>query len=253
MSATDPVHQEVVYNNGDWTKSDYKTFTVEELEKRLKQAPFPYQWGVYTTSLARLMLQQAIDFAGDKVVYCDTDSIKTIGKINLDELNKQFKKKALQKGCYAEDIKGKKHICGVFEQDNSYDYFITQGSKRYAYYHNICKCNKCNNYKLCSMGITVAGVTKKVNPDTGFTYACEELGTLENFKVGMIWDKAGGTTAVYNDDDDFYYTDEVTGKSVHITKNVSIVPSTYEMTYSKDYSLLLDEIKLYGEYRESIK
>ena len=101
------------------------------------------------------------------------------------------------------------------------------------------------------MGITVAGVSKKINEDSGFPFASEELQTLERFKIGMIWNKAGGTTAVYNDDDDFDYTDPITGNSIHIGKNVAIVPSTYEMGYSKDYALLLDEIQLYGDYRRN--
>ena len=66
----------------------------------------------------------------------------------------------------------------------------------------------------------------------------------------MKWKKAGGTIAVYNDDDDFDYTDPKTGKTVHITKNVSIVPGTYVMSYSKDYKALLSEIQLYGDYQK---
>ena len=76
----------------------------------------------------------------------------------------------------------------------------------------------------------------------------EELGSLENFKEGMKWVKAGGIAAVYNDNDDFNYTDPATGNQVHIGKNVSLVPSTYEMTFEKDYKKLLFELDLYGEY-----
>ena len=43
--------------------------------------------------------------------------------------------------------------------------------------------------------------------------------------------------------------DPATGKTIHITKNVAIVPSTYVMTYAKDYRLLLNEIQLYGDYQ----
>ena len=45
--------------------------------------------------------------------------------------------------------------------------------------------------------------------------------------------------AVYNDNDDFNYVDEETGKEIHISKNVALVDTTYEMTYAKDYKLLL--------------
>ena len=77
----------------------------------------------------------------------------------------------------------------------------------------------------------------------------QELKTLKRFKPGMKWTRAGGTQAVYNDNDDFDYTDSETGNSVHITKNVAVIPSTYVMTHSRDYSLLLKEIQLYTEFR----
>ena len=133
---------------------------------------------------------------------------------------------------------GKRHFIGVFEPDGHYKQFITQGAKRYAYIDDSGK-----------MGVTVAGVSKMINEETGKTFAVEELRTLERFKPGMAWKKAGGTQAVYNDADDLYYTDPETGKQVHITKNVAIIPSTYVMTHSRDYALLLKEIQLYKDFR----
>ena len=47
MSATDPIHQEILYKGGDYKRSSYDTMTDAEKEKALKTAPFPYQWGVY--------------------------------------------------------------------------------------------------------------------------------------------------------------------------------------------------------------
>ena len=146
-------------------------------------------------------------------------------------------KKAISAKAYADDKNGKRHYIGLFEEDAHYDRFITQGAKRYAYEQN------------GRMGVTVSGVTKQRNEETGEYFAVEELGSLENFHPGMIWVKAGGTMAVYNDNDDFDYTDPETGNTIHIGKNVAIIPSTYEMTYSKDYKLLLGEIQLYGEYK----
>ena len=111
------------------------------------------------------------------------------------------------------------------------------------------------------MGVTVAGVSTAIDEKTEWidkdgkkynpSFAVEELKSLDRFKPGMIWKAAGGTTAVYNDNDDFYYTDQETGRKVHITKNVAIIPTTYEMTYAKDYKLLLDSIQLYTEFRKA--
>lgn len=237
MSATDPVHQDIFYKDGDYKVSTYEDFTQEELLKLLKNASFPYQWGVYTTALARKQLQDAIKLCGDRIVYCDTDSVKVIGDIDISKLNDKLMQKAIQSKAYADDMNGKRHYIGLFEFDGHYDQFITQGAKRYAY---------SSGGKL---GITVAGVSKKINEDTGISFAVEELKRLDRFRVGMTWRKAGGTISVYNDSDDIDYTDPESGNTIHIGKNVAIVPSTYVMTYSKDYRLLLNEIQLYGDYQ----
>ena len=238
MSATDPVHQEIEYTSGEYKVSGYEDFAPDELLKLLKNASFPYQWGVYTTAYARKQLQDAIDLCGDKIIYCDTDSVKTKGNIDIEKLNGKLQQTAIQRKAYAVDMKGKTHYIGIFEFDGHYNKFITQGAKRYAYETD------------GHLGITVAGVSKKINEKTGISFAVEELKTLDRFRVGMKWSKAGGTISVYNDNDDFIYTDEETGNTLHITKNVAIVPSTYVMTYSKDYNLLLKEIQLYGDYQK---
>lgn len=237
MSATDPIHQEIKYAGGEYLRSSYYTMTEDEIAKALRSAPFPYQWGVYTTALSRKQLQDAIDLCGDKILYCDTDSVKTIWPAPITSLNDKLLKKAIAAKAYADDRDGNRHYIGLYEQDAHYDRFITQGAKRYAYEQD------------GKLHVTVSGVTKQRNDDTGEYFAVEELKNLERFRVGMTWIKAGGTMAVYNDNDDFDYTDPETGKVVHCTKNVAIIPTTYKMTYARDYELLLNEIKLYGQYK----
>lgn len=234
MSCQNPIRAECVYNNGDYTTRDLYDFP-EEAEKALQTAPFPYQWGVYVTALAREALQQAIDLAGyDRMVYCDTDSVKVLGDLDLTFINDRRKKLAQSAGAFADDCKGCRHFMGVFEYEGKYDRFITQGAKRYAY------------EKDGKMSIVVSGVTKKINEETGVPFAVEELGKLENFREGFIWKKSAGTMSVYNDADDFIYHGE--GGDIHITPNVAILPTTYEMGYSKDYKSLLQDVELYGEY-----
>lgn len=238
MSATDPIHQEIKYNNGDYIRSGYETMSADEIEKALKGASFPYQWGVYTTAYARKQLQDAIKLCGDKIVYCDTDSVKTLGDVPIHNLNDKLKRIADHVGAYADDMHGQRHYIGVFESDGHYKQFITQGAKRYAYIKDDGK-----------MGVTVAGVSTEINEETGVSFAVEELKTLKRFKPGMKWEKAGGTQAVYNDADNFTYTDPDSGQNVPITKNVAIIPTTYVMTHSRDYKLLLNEIQLYADFR----
>lgn len=263
MSATDPIHQEITYENGEWKQSSYESMTPEEVEKALKGAAFPYQWGVYTTCLARKQLQLAIKKCGDKILYCDTDSVKTLGPAPIMELNETLQARAADMGAYADDMHGVRHYIGVFEPDAHYRFFISQGAKRYAFVKD--------NGKL---GITVAGVSTEINEETETSFAVEELiaaagfpadsdreftdaelkNILKKFEPGMIWSKAGGTLSVFNDADDFEYTDPASGKTVHIGKNVSIIPTTYEMTYSDDYRLLLNGgIKLFAKYRKGVE
>ena len=234
MSAQDPIHAEILYNGGDYARSDY---TTGDADKVLSKAKFPYQWGVYTTAYARAALQEAIDAAGAAMVYCDTDSVKTLGRVDLFYINRKRQAAAEASKAFADDPKGNRHYMGVFELDGVYDRFITCGAKRYAYESD------------GHMSITVSGVSKAVNEATGVSFAVEELGKLENFHEGFIWRKSAGTMSVYNDDDLFNYTDPETGKQVQIIKNVAIIPTTYEMTYAKDYRRLLQEIDLYGEYK----
>ena len=259
MSAQDPIHAEILYNDGEYTRSDYDSVNVEKV---LHQAKFPYSWGVYTTAYARAALQDAIDIAGDQMVYCDTDSVKTKGPIDLSRLNEKRQNMAIENSAYADDPKGNRHYMGVFELEGKYVRFITCGAKRYAYETEYCKYAKsCENGSKCCLHITVSGVSKAINEKSGFSFAVEELGRIENFKPGywdeemevytpgMIWKEAAGTMAVYNDEDYFTYTDPETGNELLITKNVSIIPTTYEMSYEKDYRRLLGEIALYGEYK----
>ena len=235
MSAQDPIHADVKYDDGTWTVSGYDR-PKEEIEKTLLKAKFPYQWGVYTTAYARQALQEGIDLAGKQMVYCDTDSIKTEGPVDIERINGYRRKLARAYGGVEKDRKGIDHYIGIFEYEGTCDRFISCGAKRYAYEQD------------GHMSITVAGVTKEVNEETGIPFAVEELGCLENFHEGMKWIRAGGIAAVYNDHDDFMYTDPESGQQLHIGKNVALVPSTYEMTYENDYRKLLFELDLYGEY-----
>ena len=237
MSVQDPLHAKILYDDGDYTVQDLnKIGTPEELEKALSGAAFPYQWGVYVTAYARHALQEAIDLIGfDRMVYCDTDSVKMIGKVNMFGINKKREQLATRQGAVAVDRKGIAHYMGVFEYEGTYDQFITQGAKRYAYVID------------GKMGVTVSGVSKKINSETGIPIAVEELKDLKNFKDGMIWHESAGSLSVYNDDDNFYYkVDDERG--VMITPNIAILPNTYQMGFSKDYTALLQDVELYGEY-----
>lgn len=247
MSAQDPVHAKIQYvgrgHENPYSISDYESGA----DERLQKAPFPYQWGVWTTALARRALQQGIQCAwrdkrnkskGSRLVYSDTDSIKIDGKIDLSSINRRRIDQALKHGAYAVDDVGEVHYMGVYQVDGVYDNFVSLGAKRYA------------DIEKGHMNITVSGVTKKRNPDTGEYLAVQELGSLQNFREGFIFEKAGGTASLYNDADDFYYTDPQTGNQIHITNNVVILQSTYQLSNDIEYLDLLDEITTFGAWKK---
>ena len=93
MSCQDPIHAEILYDAGNYTRLNLYEMP-EKAEDALQSAAFPYQWGVYITAYARQALQEAIDAAGDKMVYCDTDSVKVIGELDLSEINQRREQKA---------------------------------------------------------------------------------------------------------------------------------------------------------------
>lgn len=259
MSAQDPIHQRVEFvdenfvtdkkcqrvakhadiggESFEFHESDYNS---EEAVQDLARAAFPYQWGVYTTAYARAALQEGIMLAGEKLVYVDTDSVKTLGHVDFTALNVSRETMANKQGATAEDERGVSHPVGVFEVDAVYTEFITQGAKRYAYIKE--------KKGIPVMGVTVSGVTQKKNPDTGIPYCVEELQSLKNFKPKMLWVKAGGTTAVYNDGDSFDM--QIDGHSLHIGRNVSIVDTTYQMSHPRDYAQMLQRLVLYGDWKK---
>ena len=67
-----------------------------------------------------------------------------------------------------------------------------------------------------------------------------EHGGLTAFHEGMVFTKAGGTEAVYNDVPE---TREVSidGHKLHITSNCLIRNSTYTLGITQEYSRLLSE------------
>lgn len=250
MSAQDVIHEIIkLLSDGTYYKSDYED---EVTNKNLFKANFPYQWGVYTTCLCRLQLHLAMKAVGkdngiSRIVYCDTDSIKCIGELDVTKINAEIERLARKCGAVAKDRNGKEKVIGIWENDGIYKRFITQGAKRYAY-----------EKEDGEIHVTVSGVTHKEHEyydENGnlvkkVEYASEELRKLENFQVGFIWDQAGGTTVIYNDNDNFDYVDEETGNKIRITRNASIVETPYEMKRSKDYVELLKNVELYLEFKK---
>ena len=216
MTAQDPVKDSIDFINGQFVPQNK---SVDELLRKSRRRAFlNYAWSVWTTSWARFRLHQGIMAAGHNFVYCDTDSVKYIGDIDLEAFNAARIADSKKNGAYAVDSKGITHYMGVFEPEGHYEKFATLGAKKYVYQED------------GKLHITIAGVNKK--------QGAEELEKIENFKEGFIFRKAGGTESVYNDLIDMDYV--IDGHTVRITDNVVIRDSEYTLGITEEYFKILE-------------
>lgn len=226
LQAQNPCRPTVVYDDGQ-----EDIFRVEEgdipalLEKSRRQPYGSYQWGVYCTAIARRELQVMIDKAGDDFVYCDTDSVKVVGSLDVTKYNRDKVRTSTINGAKAVDPSGEAHFMGVFEDDGHYNTFISLGSKKYAY----------TDRK--GLHITIAGVGKKKG-----AAELEAAGGLEAFKPGMKFVEGGGTEAVYNDHTALEM--EIDGHKLFIGPNIYLKPSTYTLGVTEDYLRILQNAEL---------
>ena len=221
MSAQNPVKQSVDFVGGEFV--DREQDPEKLLEDANEHAFLPYQWGVWTTALARLRLEEGIKLAGRGFVYCDTDSVKYLDDIDWSDYNRQREQDSTHTEACAKDPKGVMHYMGVYEQERTYSKFITMGAKKYAY-----------QYEDGKTHVTVAGVNKRKGGAE-----LDAHGGLEAFREGFIFTDAGGNELVYNDNPGELYCTSDKGNTYRITRNVTIRPSTYRLGYAEEYRQLL--------------
>ena len=232
MCAQDPVKQSILFINNNFQEQN------EEESKLLlennKKAFLAYQWGVWVTAWARYRLEEGIILAhGDienpdspQFVYCDTDSVKYLGDIDLTAFNRQRILDSKRSGAYATDPAGITHYMGVYEKEHDMCEFRTMGAKKYVYRENP------QDKLVC----TIAGVSKSLGGKE-----LESHGGITAFQEGFTFEEAGGLEAVYNDDIDKVI--DIDGHSLKITSNVVLRPSTYTLGLSADYKRLLTEVR----------
>ena len=232
LSVQNGLKETIEYYDDDFHIKD------QDQEKILNQynmtAFLPYQWGVWCTSYARQALEVGFNYIrdhGGEVIYCDTDSIKYIGDIDITELNKPILEKAINNNASAVDPHGVRHYMGVWEDEynGAVPEFIHLGAKKYGYRDQDGK-----------LHITIAGVGKKKGAEE-----LEKAGGLEKFKRGFVFRKAGGNEVIYNDKD--YGEYEIDGHKVNIIKNIVIKPSMYTLGITNEYSKLLYECQELNE------
>ena len=239
MTVEDPAKDRMIFDHGLYKKDDKPL--EELLNENYRKAFLCYQWGVWVTAWSRKALQDGIDLCGrysENFIYTDTDSVKSINDVDFSKLNDELEKKSMQAKAYATDRNGEVHFMGVWENEG-YDLpnrFKTMGAKKYALEDSKGK-----------LHITIAGVSKKKG--------AEELGSLENMREGFVFEKAGGTESIFNDDVDMTIRRE--GRALRITDNIVIKDSSYTLGMTQEYRDILDgliEIKysdhdIFGLYK----
>ena len=220
LMAQNPVKFSYIYDVSNRVMIDKPDEFPEELLSKSQNSAFvAYQWGVWCTAWARYRLHELIWLVGDAFVYCDTDSVKTIG--NFDNIVKEYNKQRLadskQSGAVATSKNGARHYMGIYELDGIYDRFCTLGAKKYCY------------EDAQGLHITISGVKKKEG--------AQELAKIENFTPDFCFTHSAGLKAKYNDNVDMWFNYE--DKPIHITDNVYLSDTEYTLGITDEYKRIL--------------
>lgn len=238
MTAQDPVKESILYQDEEFTIDTSKT-KKELLEESMKRAFIPYTWGVWCTAWARYELERGMRIVVDQggtFIYCDTDSVKYLGDVDFSKYNNEKTLLSKQNGAWATDPQGNNHYMEVYEQEKDADRFITWGAKKYAYEAD------------GKLKITVAGVPKKAGAEE-----LKRKGGLDVLKPGFVFSDCGKLETVYNDKTEITKYKNKDGKTIEITKNVVLRPTTYAVGITKEYEDILQDALLYNQSVKILK
>lgn len=204
VSATNPVRQDVTLTGATWSmpKLDHDVIGTK-LDKYYKSYKhfMRYQWGIFTTVLARLQLMEVYQIIGpDNFIYADTDSMFYFStpeiEVKLDLYNERCRQWAMDNGAYITTDKDEiVHYNGFMDEGEHITEFTFLHSKCYAYTTDDGK-----------LHCTIAGV-RAYDAETN-TYREDELGSIDQLADKKVFTKCGGTTATYLKIYDLYKTSE---------------------------------------------
>lgn len=260
MSVTNTIRDEVVYKDDleEWFE---EKLTNEDIENKLqaekKKGFLSFSYGVWCTAWARDNLLRRLIELDEFVLYADTDSLKlkhgydksVFIKYNKEVEDKiRFVSKILNipfDKFAPEDIYGKKHLLGIFEFEDNYTEFITQGAKKYAV--KIKEKNKNTGLLEDKIKITVAGVPKEKG--------AKALKNLNDFRDNFVFsfEETGKNLLIYVDNQSPFVLTDYKGKEsiVNDKSGCSLIPTTYVLGKALDYaSLINDNSSQRAIYRE---
>lgn len=243
MTVTNLIRDKVDFRNDEWIEEENSNEEIIEMLLKEKNKCFlSFAWGVWVTSYARDNLLRRVIELDDYTVYCDTDSVKLVQGYDeniIENYNKTVEEKIknvskVLKIPYdkfaPKDVKGKRHLLGIFEKEvehehlYSYDRFITQGAKKYAYEVD----NKIH--------ITVAGVPK---------CGSKCLKSLDDFRDNLLFDYKNINKHIhmYNDNQKNIDITDYNGIKYKIRdkKGICILPIEYTLGKSLEFANFLTD------------
>lgn len=245
MTVTNTIRADVEFLNFDeWVERPLSNQAImEKLSKDKKRGFLNFAWGVWCTAYARDNLLRRVLDLDQYVVYCDTDSCKVVqgydksifDKYNQsveDKIRKVSELRSIPYERFAPaDIKGNAHLLGVFECETgkgrsvTYDEFITQGAKKYA-------------YKIDGeIHVTVSGV-----PKSG---GAKCLKSLDEFRDDLVFDfeHTNKLTLAYNDNQIPVDITDYLGNTYTVKdkSGICMLPTTYKLGKAYDYADLIND------------
>lgn len=243
MAVTNIIREENKYID-DWEDPEYP-----EIEKAINSYNNQYgrflfyPWGVYVTAHARRNLWTGILACGNDYKYSDTDSIKITNYAKHMDYIEKYNARCIdliKKVCEwykfdfedfePTDIKGKKHLIGVWDFEGVYDRFKTLGAKRYI------------TEKNDKITLTCAGVGKKAGAN--YLQKTYEEKAIEHFTNKLIFPagECGKLTHTYLDEPQTGYVKDYNGNigkycelsSVHLENgfyNMNLAENFIEFLY----------------------
>lgn len=222
MCVTNLIRDEVLYDHEEW---EVLPISKEDAEQKLQdntiwyKVTSNYSWGVWVTAYARESLWYMINRIDDDVVYCDTDSVKYMGDYEevFNTYNKMMEKQVNQT-LIRLGVETDLGNIGQYEDDGTYEKFVTMGAKKYCYEHD------------GKLHITVSGVPKK---------SVKALKTIEDFKEGFLWNYSNSNKneICYNDEQEPTTVIDYQGNADTYTDKygICISPTTYRLGITDDY------------------
>lgn len=245
MAVTNMIRPDVEFVNYDeWIERPLANQEITDaLIKTKKRGFLNFAWGVWCTAYARDNLLRRVIDLDEYVAYCDTDSCKVVPgydknifiKYNQsveDKIKRVSKERGIEFDRFApKDIKGNAHLLGVFEcetgkgRDVTYDKFITQGAKKYAYEVD------------GEIHVTVSGVPKEGGAKC--------LNDLKQFKDNLVFDfeHTNKLTLAYNDSQIPAVITDYLGNSYEVNdkSGICMLPTTYKLGKAEDYADLINQ------------